>query len=119
MPAFAPLESPELDWGVVDDVLDAPPEVIVLELDEDNDAVLEVPPEVIVLELDEDKDDVEEMKSAALYLMETPYPLTASVSGWSVTWRVVRATASVAVVVSIASNRETQACPGKLKAVSV
>jgi hypothetical protein len=104
MPAFAPVESPELDEDVADIV-----KVV-------ND-VLEVPPEVVVLGLglDEDDEDVEEMKSASLYLMETPNPFTASVFGWSVTVRGVSATASVAVVVSTTINRDTQACPGKLK----
>jgi hypothetical protein len=49
---------------------------------DDVEDVAEEPPEVAVLGLNEDMEDVEEMKSAALYRIETPKPFTDSVVGW-------------------------------------
>lgn len=114
IPAFAAVESPELaevcaagEFELVEDGFE-------LVGDE-----FEGPPDVVVVELGAEFEDVEEMKSAALYRIETPKPFTASVLGCSVTISVVRATASIASVVSTAPNMETHAWPGKLKSTPV
>jgi hypothetical protein len=61
--------------------MESPKPVGTEEVEDDVEDVAEEPPEVAVLGLNEDMEYVEEMKSAALYQIETPKPFTASVVG--------------------------------------